>query len=443
MTYPLELTLTNPGFETGNLAGWTATNGFAGAMSSLSGDAFSPESGLYAATLGKAGSATLYQEIVLDSSVLADVDAGSLKVGGFSAYHRTFSLQDDHGALFIAFLNAAGTEIGYVQSEPDFTKGAWSLLSIQAHPVPSLTRTVRLGVIGVRMQGDDLDSYWDGFSSPFLDINAFTSFPISYERDFNAIKWTNDTAVVSASPGAHGTLTSTWAHASNGACHKDVAIPAAMVTAVDAGDVGIFVSALQNSAQLTRDSGRFTVSFLDALGAQMGPATYSSISAFVGMPVGTQGIVQCVVPTTTRNVRVGLIGVRDPIGDDLVTGFNRVFVGLTNEPSGGGVNVFLADLVRAELAVSAALAVSTQGSLSGELKVSAEWILDPPFLCARSTEKTWELAPLEVRSWTSAGLIATTWKCASDQPREIADLLAFVDASTFVDLGGDHLKLIG
>jgi hypothetical protein len=158
------LTLDNPGFESGDMAGWTASDASV-AASSVNGDN-SPHSGGYHAFAGTTTPTQFWQDKPVAAHAAA-IDAGGVTLSGYGAWHATFGPQTDHGHLFAAFLDGVGATIATLttaDSHPD----DWTLETLADAAVPAGARTIRLGVVNIRDEGTNNDNYWDDFVSPRL-----------------------------------------------------------------------------------------------------------------------------------------------------------------------------------------------------------------------------------------------------------------------------------
>lgn len=324
------LELVNPGFEMGDLTGWTQTNPFAVATASGSLDAFAAQAGTYMGAMGKQATATLSQTFTLDASLWPLIDGGHVYLDDFAAYSRNFSLNADHGALFVRFSNGSAQELARACSDPVVSAGAWAAVAVAAYPVPAGTRVIQVGCVGVRDEGDDLDSYWDSFANPTLRQSGQIVEPISYEGPFTPANWVNDEHVVSTITGPIGGNVSIWALQHDGECHKDVSLPADWLATVDAGDAEIFVSVLQASL-MDRDWGVYRVQFLDAVGATMGAATSSNGGVrYNGLPVGTQAVIDLAIPAGARKVRI-ILRADQLFAGHTETYFSRTFVAIKRD----------------------------------------------------------------------------------------------------------------
>jgi len=158
------LPIINPGFETGNLTGWTATNDLFGnggvnRWNAVNSSTYmpGPASGTFFASaeaLGATGGTVhrtgLSQRIDL-SACAADIDAGNLLVTVTGRGHgQTDVLKRDYATLQMAFYDSVvgGSQLGGAIKSNRATAYAWTDLSIPYSVVPMGTRSVELLALG-------------------------------------------------------------------------------------------------------------------------------------------------------------------------------------------------------------------------------------------------------------------------------------------------------
>lgn len=161
------LTFDNPGFETGDMTGWTLSHSSIHAQV-FAGDDF-PHSGTYLAFGGTQPATRFWQDFDV-TDFAARIDTGHVALEDFRAWHSTYDTQSDNGQLEARFLDSIGSQIGFVHT-PSHNPGAWNLLTMDPVTVPVGTRTLRLGVVSFRIEGVNNDNQWDDFQSCQLVYN--------------------------------------------------------------------------------------------------------------------------------------------------------------------------------------------------------------------------------------------------------------------------------
>lgn len=154
--------LQNPNFEDGAV-GWSGQ--FAVRDDTPNGQA--PVNGVGIGWSGVTSLGTFYQDLTIPTRFINDIDLGAVSVAGYSGYHVTYVSQNDHGQLFIGFINAAGVVTGEVTSPYDYSK-VWTLLTVPTTLIPVGTRKLRFGTRNVRTAGANCDSYWDAMTPGYL-----------------------------------------------------------------------------------------------------------------------------------------------------------------------------------------------------------------------------------------------------------------------------------
>lgn len=157
---PFELTLSNPGFETGDLTGWTVdTPGWtvaadaetADSNHTLDGPNEFPRSGSYAAWGTPAADMVIYQEVDV-SAYATEIDAGQATIWG-ELYGRDTFGDADRVRLELQFrdagsTNSVGTRVGPWISD----YGSWTQCAAGG-AIPAGTRFIRVKVVGNRQSG--------------------------------------------------------------------------------------------------------------------------------------------------------------------------------------------------------------------------------------------------------------------------------------------------
>ena len=164
-----ELTLINPGAETGNTAGWTMVDGgFTANASNPLNHQYTSIEGLNAFVASANADAQMYQDYNI-STFASAVDAGSVRIM-LEASAADTALTGERPIIFALFLTATGTPISRVMSSvPAQTIGIgqWRHLSAEGR-VPKNARIMRIYLWADRLSGTQNNVAFD-------DVRAFVS----------------------------------------------------------------------------------------------------------------------------------------------------------------------------------------------------------------------------------------------------------------------------
>lgn len=331
------ITLTNPGFETGDTTGWDVLSG--AGMTILTA---TPKTGTYYVAIGQEPQSASGQTHDLPSELLTLADLGLLEMrlawGGAG-----FGGDGDAGMPCLEFyddVGGAGNLIG-MHSAPrtDYpARPAWANLETEAW-VPSGTRSVRIQLRGVRGGGSENSVYFDDISTRFLqrpNPHIQTQFMLGNETT-GWTATTGDTANLVAD------TRGPWRNASGGlgyetlthvtsdfVGYRDTEVPASQIAGVDAGLAQIELTAQLQSAD-SSDTIRVWVEALDASDVSLGVVAENSPTAVqasinsnplrvVGaLPVGTRTLrywQQMVCTAGTNAIGASRVGIQieAPIG---------------------------------------------------------------------------------------------------------------------------------
>jgi hypothetical protein len=158
-----ELTLTNPGAETGDTTGWTMVGGgFTSTTANPSGHVMTPIFGTYAFTASANASPKMYQVVDLSTFATA-IDAGTVeaKLGAYAADTYTTG---EAPYVYIEFHDASNALISIVITAApprSMGQGVWRYLEVSA-PVPPLARSMNLYLWASRADGTNNNVAFDG-----------------------------------------------------------------------------------------------------------------------------------------------------------------------------------------------------------------------------------------------------------------------------------------
>lgn len=159
--------LVNPGFETGDTTGWSATAGGIYATTNIGAEV--PHSGKYFLSCGSQFNVQFGQTLAIPSEDYQRVDTGTAILTGFSGYHNSIQNTDgsieDHGRLMAVFYDAEMTALSINFGEFSYSY-EWALVTLPDLVIPAGTRFVFLGADNVADEPTIHDNYWDSFTQP-------------------------------------------------------------------------------------------------------------------------------------------------------------------------------------------------------------------------------------------------------------------------------------
>lgn len=374
------ITLTNPGFETGDTTGWDVLSG--AGMTILTA---TPKTGTYYVAIGQEPQSASGQTHDLPSELLTLADLGLLEMrlawGGAG-----FGGDGDAGMPCLEFyddVGGAGNLIG-MHSAPrtDYpTIPAWANLETEAW-VPSGTRSVRIQLRGVRGGGSENSVYFDDISTRFLqrpNPHIQTQFMLGNET-------TGWTATTGSAANLVAATRGPWRNASGGlgyetlthvtsdfVGYRDTEVPASQITGVDAGLALVELTAQLQSAD-TSDTIRVWIEALDASAVSLGTVVENSptavqasvnsnpLRAVAALPVGTRTLRywQQMVRTAGTNAigasRVG-IQIEAPVEAAVVSA-------VMSATAAGALTGVGSEVIGAELVAAAAGTLAAKGTLA-------------------------------------------------------------------------------
>ncbi|MEO3430533.1 RHS repeat-associated core domain-containing protein [Pelagibius sp. CAU 1746] len=301
------LTLVNPGAETGDMTGWTVTQG--GFTVRSAGPA--PAEGSYYFYGGEdMPESRMHQDVAIPLVNESEVDGGQRAVR-ISWKHNTYQ-GGSNGTVVIRFLDASGLIIG---DEFEYLRSSvttWSPSSIAVN-VPPLTRKIQVEVRAIRLQYVGNHSYFDDFAM-LLEGRDPVRLPLvvqNADAETGGLSgWTSEAGAFQINfdnplP-AQGDYYFHPGAAAESRLSQDVQFSAGQFAAIDGGKREFEVTWRQYSLE-SADAGSVGIRFFDGSNAQIGPVVESPLIA----PTWWQGqkLVE-VVPPGARSVRITLRSVR-------------------------------------------------------------------------------------------------------------------------------------
>lgn len=158
------LVVTNPDAEAGNTIGWTSNGGFNVRTSSPA-----PYSGSYY-FIGGTGVVSSFarQDIdILDSFANTGIDQNTA-VANISWWQAGAVGDNDLGAIQLRFMNGSTFLSNTTVSQIDIADNTWQYRSIDAL-VPYGTRKVRIEIVSTRVNGTEINAYYDNISNVIIN----------------------------------------------------------------------------------------------------------------------------------------------------------------------------------------------------------------------------------------------------------------------------------
>lgn len=156
--------LTNPGFETGDLTGWTTEAGFSSGSAQTVNGSVNPHSGTY--MLGASATVETRLSQTIDVSAYAtDIDAGAAIMVAQVFTSKEFN-DGDGTRILLVFLDGSSNQVGYFNM-PVYANGAalgtWFGMNYSV-VVPENTRSIKYMLSILRNAGTNNDSQADDAS---------------------------------------------------------------------------------------------------------------------------------------------------------------------------------------------------------------------------------------------------------------------------------------
>lgn len=176
------ISFVNPGFDAGDLSGWTLVSGSASAKTSNG--ALGPKTGTHFLEGGSVSSFEVRQTVDLAGALdPATTDGGSylLTVGAWRANGGGDTA--DQGRVRVELLDDAGAVLATpLDTGNEAMAGVWTLRQIADAPVPAGTRQLRVVFSGTRVSGTVCNAALDGVSGYFTDTTTAVGTAAVYEN---------------------------------------------------------------------------------------------------------------------------------------------------------------------------------------------------------------------------------------------------------------------
>lgn len=186
----------NPGFDAGNLSGWTVVSGSAAARTSSG--TLGPKTGTHFLEGGSVASYEVRQTVDLTATLDPTVTDGGdyrLTVGGWRANGGGNTV--DQGRLRVQLLD----ELGAVLATPldtgnEAMTGVWALRQVADALVPSGTRQLRMIFSGMRQSGSVCNAALDAVAGFFTDMTTGVGTAAVFENRIYACVGAGTTTAV-------------------------------------------------------------------------------------------------------------------------------------------------------------------------------------------------------------------------------------------------------
>ncbi len=301
------LTLVNPDAETGDMTGWTLTEGGFTVRSAVP----DPIQGSYYFYGGENMPVSrMHQDVAVPGANHTEVDAGSRAVR-VEWQHNTYQGRAN-GTVIIHFLDAMDQSIGDPFEHLRSGIATWSPRSI-AVDVPPLTRKIRLEVRAIRFDTIGNHSYFDDFSMS-LEERDPARLPLVVQNPHaetgDLAGWTSDLGsfYIRTTEPVPAQADHYFAPGDFPESHLSqvVPFPADQFAAIDEGHRDLELTWRQYSFD-SSDYGTASATFLDGSGFGIGHPVSVPLAATTWWQ-GRQ--LMAVVPSGARSVRITLRGVR-------------------------------------------------------------------------------------------------------------------------------------
>ncbi|WP_448506128.1 hypothetical protein [Immundisolibacter sp.] len=282
MSYPVNISITNPGAETGNTTGWTIESGSWGVRNASP----SPYAGSYYFFAGTSVDSKVSQEIdLVNQGVVADdIDSGTLAF--YMEVYRASYDNSDPGYFGFRFKDSSKNILFEVLSKMEIISPSqtWVKKSLK-HRIPHNTRYINLILCSRRTSGTNNDSYFDNISA---NVDTYLSLygtdppdeimlPIPNNgAEYGTTGWTIEAGAISSiftdsyiynfSHAGQYFWLGTGGYQVNDrmSCEIDLVVGGVSTSDIDNGLKGIRLEAYCSSTRTDSDTGFMTIRFKDS-----------------------------------------------------------------------------------------------------------------------------------------------------------------------------------
>lgn len=310
-SYPVALTLTNPGAESGSMTGWTQLDTSNGTAIN---DVPSSHAGSwYFAGAASAASAWWGQVVALPSLYETDVDNGWITIQA-KVWQLGLTADGDTGGLNIECGDGTNFTTGWLSgkfsAQTDPTVWTHNVVELR---VPPGTREFRISFRGIRNTGTQLSSYTDEYELNLItDEQRVYWFYGAYDASAYLSGWTNSVGTLGSDLATvHGDIPYIWIASATGHAYHDFAVPAGLWEGrIDNDNVSAEFLFNQSGIVTDTDTGRAYVEFYDVSNVIIGSRVYSEPAEVqYDLAIIPKVFVEH-IPVDTRTIRFGLVGTR-------------------------------------------------------------------------------------------------------------------------------------
>jgi hypothetical protein len=307
-TYPLALTLTNPGAETGDATGWSSLFGSGPKISSGS-----ARTGTYR-FVGSADQeeAMWGQTITVPAAVETDIDNGRIEMLA-EVYLNSFSSDTDSVCLIVDCFTSGDVYLGAVWNDLK-NLDSWTLETISMW-VPPTTRKIRIGARSLRITGTEASGWLDDFAITLSNRQAGYSHVNCFANDGSTTTGVTNVTNTAVTTGiTYGETGIRWVNGvdNTGDSYFGYTIPAADEGLVDAGRTScrFHGSRASFNEATNNDQGRSYIEFRNSGGTLIGSRINSDVSDISAIHNIESLFMEEDVPALTRSIRFGMSGTR-------------------------------------------------------------------------------------------------------------------------------------
>lgn len=158
-----QLSITNPGTETGDTSGWTTSGGFTVRSTNPA-----PHTGSFYFYGGPdTASSEAFQDVTVPGAAQGWVDEGTALVK-IDWWQNAFGNEHDTGNIELTFFDGSSAEIGSDPGPGHISPNGWLQRSTGEVALPAGTRTIRIKMVAIRGNPSNNDAYFDDLEGQIL-----------------------------------------------------------------------------------------------------------------------------------------------------------------------------------------------------------------------------------------------------------------------------------